>query len=121
MQSMYQYMVQHQVSLVHHFCDTFYALQQANINSHTLQQNNIESTVDYRQIHSMRLGRFEQIIPRGQPLATNTVVEPGPLNTHQTVRSLWKMALKLNSPQRGIRTNPNSCAADFTKHVTEID
>jgi len=31
MQSMHQYMVQHQVSLVHHYCDTFYALQQNNI------------------------------------------------------------------------------------------
>ena len=80
---------------------------------------------------SHRLGRFGEIIPRGQPLATNTVVEPGPLNTHQSFWSHWKMALKLNCPQRGIRTNPKryvysllswiSLRRGLYKHITEFD
>ncbi len=81
--SMHQYMVQHQVSLVHHYCDTFHAPQQSNINSHRLQQNNTKSTVGYRQIPTTRLGSLGQIMPAGYTLDTNSVVEPVQTNTHK--------------------------------------
>ncbi len=79
--SMHQSMVQHQVSLVHHYCDTFHAPQQSNINSHTLRQNNIKSTVGYRQILTTRLGSLGQNMPAGYTLGTNSVFEPGQTNT----------------------------------------
>ncbi len=113
---MRQCITEHQPSLVHHYCDTFYAPQQANINSYTVQQNKIKSTVGYAQTLTTRLGRLGQIIPSGQPLATNTVVEPGPPNTHQSLRSHWEMVMKLRCHTEGSETTQSHgypCAADF--------
>ncbi|MCP4987451.1 MAG: hypothetical protein GY928_15760 [Colwellia sp.] len=73
-------MVEHQVDLVHHYCGTFYATQQANINSQTVQQNKEQLHGWFPPYFHHQIG---QNIAAGQTRDTTSVVKPSQTNTHK--------------------------------------